>query len=84
MPRFALESETYTCDSALIDGRVGWTILEGQAMAIGYASEEEIKHWGTFELGDTPSLREKVADLYRNGIRTKTIFVKPQSTVFNT
>jgi hypothetical protein len=84
MPRFALESETYTCDSALIDGRVGWTILEGQAMAIGYASEEEIKHWGKFELGDTPSLREKVAELYRNGIRTKTIFVKPQSTVSNT
>ena len=53
-------------------------------MAIGYASEEEIKHWGKFELGDTPSLREKVAELYRNGIRTKTIFVKPRSTVSNT
>ncbi|KAI1357215.1 hypothetical protein F5Y08DRAFT_324789 [Xylaria arbuscula] len=66
---------------ALIDGRTGWTLLEGQEMVIGYASEAEIRSWGEYELGDTAPLREKVAELYRNGIKAKFKFVKPQSTM---
>ncbi|KAI0163858.1 hypothetical protein GGR57DRAFT_489633 [Xylariaceae sp. FL1272] len=63
---------------ALIDGRTGWTLLEGQEMVIGYASEAEIRSWGEYELGDTAALRDKVAELNRNGIKAKFKFVKPQ------
>lgn len=60
------------------------TILEGQEIAIGYASKAEIAFfWGEVELGDTTRLKEKVAELNRNGIKTNFIFVKPQSTILN-
>lgn len=76
-------TQTLTYNSALIDGRVGWTILGGQQIAIGYASESEIAFWGKIELGDTTPLRNKVAELNNRGIKTNFIFVKPQSTVPN-
>jgi hypothetical protein len=71
------ETQELTYDSALIDGRVGWTIPKGREIVIGYASEAEIKYWGDVELADIPALREKVAELNANGIRTKFVFVKP-------
>ncbi|KAK5637268.1 hypothetical protein RRF57_012980 [Xylaria bambusicola] len=77
------QTRKLTHDSALIDGRTGWTLLEGQEMVIGYASEAEIRSWGEYELGDTAPLREKVAELYRNGIKAKFKFVKPQSTMLD-
>lgn len=65
-----------TCHSALIDGRVGWTILKGQQIAIGYASEAEICHWGKMKLGESEILKQKVDELNSRGIKTNFIFVK--------
>ncbi|KFA81188.1 hypothetical protein S40288_11709 [Stachybotrys chartarum IBT 40288] len=61
---------------ALIDGRVGWTILEGYQIAIGYASEAEISHWGKIELVESEALRAKVAELNARGIRTNFVFIE--------
>lgn len=72
-----------TSHSAFIDGRVGWTILGGEQIAIGYASESEITHWGRTQLGDTASLRDKVTELNNRGIKTKFEFIKPESTAPN-
>jgi len=68
---------------AFIDGRVGWTILGGELIAIGYASPAEIAHWGWIEVGDTAPLRDKVAELNRRGLMTKIKFVKRESAAPN-
>ena len=59
-------------------------MLTGQEIAIGYASRAEIAFWAKIELGDTSLLREKVAELNGNGIKTNFVFVRPQSTVSHT
>ncbi|KAI0892493.1 hypothetical protein F4806DRAFT_499900 [Annulohypoxylon nitens] len=59
---------------ALIDGRVGWTILKGSQIAVGYPSETEVSHWGKMRLGESTILRQKVKELNDRGIKTNFIF----------
>ncbi|KAK8092670.1 uncharacterized protein PG998_014775 [Apiospora kogelbergensis] len=60
---------------ALIDGRVGWTIIKGYTIAIGYASEAEISHWGKIKLKESEPLRRKVKELNMSGIKTNFVFI---------
>lgn len=49
--------------------------MEGYQIAIGYASEAEISHWGKVELRKTEALRQKVEELNTRGIKTNFAFV---------
>ena len=62
--------------SALIDGRIGWTMLMGRQIVIGYASEAEISEWGMIEVPDTPPIRQKVEELRDKGIKARFQFTK--------
>ncbi|KAH6712141.1 hypothetical protein BKA61DRAFT_80452 [Leptodontidium sp. MPI-SDFR-AT-0119] len=48
---------------AILDGRLGFTIVQGKAITIGFAVREELEHWGKMRLPNVENLKRKVADM---------------------
>jgi hypothetical protein len=61
---------------AIMDSRLGFTVLRGYCVNVGFASESEICFWAKMELPDSEVLREKVEELNCRSFITNFTFVK--------
>lgn len=59
-----------------MDSRLGFTILEGYGINIGFVTQDEVQMWAKMELPDLDALRRKVDEMERKGIGTNFKFVK--------
>jgi len=55
--------------SVIQDSRLQFSIVKGYAIMVGFGTESEVEQWGTMEIPYTGSLKAKVEELERKGIR---------------
>jgi hypothetical protein len=48
---------------AILDGRLGFTIVQGKVITFGFAVQEELEHWGKMHLPNVETLKQKVAGM---------------------
>lgn len=48
---------------AILDGRLGFKIVQGFAITFGFAAREELKEWAQMKLPNAQSLKRKVAEM---------------------
>ncbi|KAH8755986.1 hypothetical protein F5883DRAFT_649565 [Diaporthe sp. PMI_573] len=72
------ESEVWMAKGglAVMDSRLGFTVLKGYFTNIGFATDSEIRFWAKMELPDSKVLRAKVEELKRRGFETNFTFVE--------
>jgi len=63
-----------TCHRAIMDSRLGFTVLNGFCVNVGFASESEIRYWAKMELPDSEALRTKVEELKRRSFDINVLF----------
>ena len=51
------------------DSRLQFSIIKGYAIMVGFGTESEVEEWGTMGIPYTDSLKAKVEELERGGIR---------------
>jgi len=51
------------------DSRLQFSIIKGYAILVGFGTESEVEQWGTMDIPYTDSLKAKVEELEREGIR---------------
>lgn len=61
---------------AMMDSRLGFTILKGYVINIGFATENEIQYWAKMEFPDSNEIRAKVEELQRNRVEMNIKFVR--------
>lgn len=47
----------------MLDGRLGFKILQGFAITFGFATEEELKEWAKMQLPKAQTLINKAAEM---------------------
>ena len=50
-------------DRAIVDGRLGFKIMAGFTITLGFATKEELKVWAKMKLPKAQELIEKVAEM---------------------
>ncbi|KAF2176763.1 hypothetical protein K469DRAFT_605911 [Zopfia rhizophila CBS 207.26] len=60
---------------AILDGRLGFKIVQGFAITFGFAAEEELKEWAKMKLPKAQILMKKVAEMESTTIGTNFEFV---------
>jgi hypothetical protein len=61
--RIFLATDANKCHRAILDGRLGFTIVQGTAITFGFAVREELEHWGKLRLPNVENLKRKVAEM---------------------
>ena len=49
--------------SAIIDGRLGFKLVQGRTIIAGFASEEELKSWAKMKFPKTESVVRKIEEM---------------------
>ncbi|KAF2175647.1 hypothetical protein K469DRAFT_55505 [Zopfia rhizophila CBS 207.26] len=60
---------------AIIDGRLGFRMLEGVTIMAGFAVEEELKYWSKMRLPKTMGLQRKIKDMESERIGINVEFI---------
>ncbi|KAL6716970.1 hypothetical protein ACLMJK_004883 [Lecanora helva] len=47
----------------IIDARVGFVVIQGLVINLGFATKEELKTWATMKVPDIPPIRDRVEKL---------------------
>lgn len=66
---------------AIVDGRLGFKILQGITITVAFAAEEELKEWGKMKLPKIPTLMQRVTEMESEKIRMNFEFVELGSDV---
>jgi hypothetical protein len=61
---------------AIVDGRLGLSILEGVTIMAGFAVEQELKHWSKMRLPETMSLMRKIKEVESKKIGINVEFIE--------
>jgi hypothetical protein len=61
--RIVLITGANECHRAILDGRLGFTIVQGKAITFGFAAREELKQWDKMHLPNAQKLKRKVAEM---------------------
>jgi hypothetical protein len=48
---------------AILDGRLGFTIVQGRVIMFGFAAREELEQWDKMHLPNLENLKRKVAEM---------------------
>ena len=65
---------------ALSDSRLGFAIRRGYVIFIGFATEDELRHWGKMKMPYSDQMREKIQSLEERGIKLNYRWVYQDST----
>lgn len=72
-----LHRTTPNCSSAIIDARLGFKIIQGVTVIVGFAIEEEIKHWRKMMLPKEPALMQMIDGMKSERIGVNVEFIAP-------
>ena len=53
---------------AVIDARLGFTVIEGIVINFGFATKEELKEWATMKLPNLPEFKTRIISMTRENI----------------
>jgi hypothetical protein len=63
-------------ESAIIDGRLAFKVLQGVTIIAGFASEEELRHWRKMQYPKESSLVQKVNNMQGEKIGMNISFIE--------
>lgn len=75
MRHIVLITGSNKCHRAILDGRLGFKIVQGFAITFGFAAREELREWAKMKLPNAQSLKRKVAKMEGTTIRVNFEFV---------
>jgi hypothetical protein len=58
-----LTTDANKCHRSIVDGRLSFTIIQGITITLGFAVQEELKHWDKMYLPNVENLKRKVAEM---------------------